>query len=172
MKHPLRRLALASAITFFGIAGTAASYAAESPFDVSVQLVQGVSVVQLESVANHVELTDFNVNRGNCKTKLGGIYPLPLTFKFGDGVKLFAYSCSVKEVAVVTNQGTFTYSFGRSANPVVSQAAPALSKPKSRKGEGCYEAKLKDYQKGMGPGAPVSYDVMNEWRGECGMPPL
>ena len=109
MKHPLRLLALASVITF----AATASHAGETPFDVSVQVVQGVSVVQLESVANNVVLTAFDVNRGNCKTKLGGIYPLPLTFKFGDGVKLFAYLCAVKEVAVVTDQGTFTYSFGQ-----------------------------------------------------------
>ncbi|MGJ7570923.1 hypothetical protein ACSFBX_10350 [Variovorax sp. RB2P76] len=113
MKHTFRRLTSASAIALATIAAAASSFAAEAPFDVSVQLVQGVSVVQLESVANRVELTGFNVNRGNCKSKLGGIYPLPLTFKFGDGVKLFAYSCSVKEVVVVTDQGTFTYSFGR-----------------------------------------------------------
>jgi len=78
----------------------------------------------------------------------------------------------VKEVAVVTDQGTFTYSFGRSSSSSMSQPAPAPSKPKGRKGEGCYEAKLKEYQQGMGSGAPVSYDLMNEWRGECGMPLL
>ena len=110
MKHSFRLLALAGAIAT-GTGTTAC--ARETPFEVSVQVVQGVSVVQLESVANHVVLTAFEVNRGNCKTKLGGIDPLPLTFKFGNGVKLFAYSCSVKEVSVATNQGTFTYSFGR-----------------------------------------------------------
>lgn len=110
MKHPFRQLAVAGAIA---VAVVATSHASETPFEVSVQIVQGVSVVQLESVANHVVLTAFDVNRGNCKTKLGGIDPLPLTFKFGNGVKLFAYSCSVKEVSVSTNRGTFTYSFGR-----------------------------------------------------------
>ncbi|OBV39187.1 hypothetical protein ASR47_10091 [Janthinobacterium psychrotolerans] len=39
------------------------------------------------------------------------IYPLPLTFKFGDGVKIFAHTCKVKEVVLMTSQGTFTYSF-------------------------------------------------------------
>ncbi|BEP85065.1 MULTISPECIES: hypothetical protein [unclassified Variovorax] len=110
LKHPLRLLALAGAI--IAIMATAC-HAGDPPFEASVQVIQGVSVVQLESVAGEVVLTGFEVNRGNCKSKLGGIDPLPLTFKFGNAVKLFAYSCSVKEVSVTTNQGTFTYSFGR-----------------------------------------------------------
>ena len=108
MKQAFRLLASACAITF----AASAAAAAEAPFEITVRLEREISVVQLTSTANQVVLTGFNVNRGNCKTKLGGIYPLPLTFKFGDGVKLFAYPCKVKEVAVVTDQGTFTYSFG------------------------------------------------------------
>ncbi len=87
--------------------------AGEAPFEVSMHRERDVAVIQLQSVANRIVLTEFQANRGNCKTKLGGIYPLPLTFKFGEGVKLFAYLCNVKEVAMVTDQGTFTYSFGR-----------------------------------------------------------
>ena len=110
MKHPLRLLALAGAII---ATMTTACQAGDPPFEASLRVERDVSVIQLQAVANHAVLTDFKVNRGNCKTKLGGIDPLPLTFKFGNGVKLFAYSCSVKEVSVVTNQGSFTYSFGR-----------------------------------------------------------
>lgn len=33
------------------------------------------------------------------------------TFKYGQGVKLFAYSCKVKEVVLTTDQGNYTYSF-------------------------------------------------------------
>lgn len=169
MKHPLRLLALASTLNFTG-AGIAQAGAA--PFEISMRREGEVAIVELQAVANHVVLSEFQVNRGNCKSKLGGIYPLPLTFKFGEGVKLFAYLCSVKEIALVTDQGVFTYSFGPSTGPVASPPPPAPSKPRGRIGESCYQAKLKDYQKGMGPGAPVSYALMNEWRGECAMPPL
>ena len=107
MKHALQILVLAS-----GLVLSTWSQADEAPFQVSLKIVQDVPVLQLESVADKVVLTGFNVNRGNCsKAKLGGIYPLPLTFKFGDGVKIFAHMCNVKEVALTTNQGTFTYSF-------------------------------------------------------------
>ncbi|AOX99267.1 hypothetical protein BJP62_01645 [Jeongeupia sp. USM3] len=100
-------LALAGAVAI-----SSGCSASEAPFQVSLQTVQDVPVIQLESVTDKVVLTGFTVNRGNCtRTKVGGIYPLPLTFKFGDGVKLFAYLCKVKEVALTTDQGTFTYSF-------------------------------------------------------------
>lgn len=103
-------------LQLFAIAGIFAvsnvCTADETPFQVSLQTVRDVPIIQLEAVANMVVLTGFNVNRGNCKSaKLGGIYPLPLTFKFGDGVKLFAHTCKVKEVVLMTSQGNFTYSF-------------------------------------------------------------
>lgn len=106
MKQTLRLLTLASAIV-----ASAACYADETPFDVSIHVQQNVPIIQLEAVTDQVVLTGFNVNRGNCKTKLGGIDPLPLSFKFGNGVKLFAHGCNVKEVVLITNQGNFTYSF-------------------------------------------------------------
>lgn len=106
MKHILKLLALAGALAI----STGCS-ADETPFDVSLQVVQDVPVIQLEASTDRVALTGFNVNRGNCKAKLGGVYPLPLTFKFGDGVKLFAYTCKVKEVSLTTDRGTFTYTF-------------------------------------------------------------
>lgn len=90
---------------------SATSHAEEAPFDVNMHVEQGVGVVQLQAVTDQVVLTGFNINRGNCKSKLGGIYPLPLTFKYGQGIKLFAYSCAVKEVVLVTNQGNYTYTF-------------------------------------------------------------
>ncbi len=37
-------------------------------------------------------------------------------------------------------------------------------------GQACYDAKLKDFHSGMGEGAPVSNDMMNEWRSQCSMP--
>lgn len=106
MKKSLQLLAIASTFAI----GTA-SYAGDAPFDISMHVEQNVPIIQLEAVADQVVLTGFNVNRGNCKAKLGGVYPLPLTFKYGQGVKLFAYSCNVKEVVLTTNQGNYTYSF-------------------------------------------------------------
>lgn len=106
MKYALRLLALASAMI-----ASPASYAGDTPFDVKMHTDRGVLVIQLEAVTDHVVLKDFKVNRGNCKSKLGGVYPLPLTFKFGQGVKIFEYSCNVKEVMLTTDQGDYTYSF-------------------------------------------------------------
>ena len=106
MKTAFRILTLAAAMIT-----SASSYAEEAPFEVNMHVEQGVGVVQLQAVTDQVVLTGFNINRGNCKSKLGGIYPLPLTFKYGQGVKLFAYSCAVKEVVLVTNQGNYTYTF-------------------------------------------------------------
>lgn len=106
MKHALRLLALTSALL-----SVATAHADEVPFDANMHVEQGVGVVQLLAVTDRVVLTGFNINRGNCKTKLGGIYPLPLTFKYGQGVKLFAYTCAVKEVVLNTNLGNYTYTF-------------------------------------------------------------
>jgi hypothetical protein len=50
-------------------------------------------------------------------------------------------------------------------------AAKSIQQP-GNSNEACYEAKLKAFHDGMGENAPVRTDVMNEWRGECGMPPL
>lgn len=106
MKQALRLLALTSALLTYAIA-----HADEAPFDVNMHVEQGVGVIQLQAVTDQVVLTGYNINRGNCKTKLGGIYPIPLTFKYGQGVKLFAYTCKVKEVVLNTNQGNYTYTF-------------------------------------------------------------
>lgn len=39
-------------------------------------------------------------------------------------------------------------------------------------GQACYDAKLKDFRNGMGKDTPVSNDMMNEWRGQCGLSPF
>ncbi|MFV8529728.1 hypothetical protein [Ralstonia pseudosolanacearum] len=41
----------------------------------------------------------------------------------------------------------------------------------SGKGQDCYDAKLKEFRNGMGEEAPVSNDMMNEWRSQCGLSP-
>ncbi|WP_316864615.1 hypothetical protein [Ralstonia mannitolilytica] len=41
----------------------------------------------------------------------------------------------------------------------------------SGKGQDCYDAKLKDFRTGMGEEAPVSNDMLHEWRGQCGLSP-
>lgn len=38
-------------------------------------------------------------------------------------------------------------------------------------GEPCYEARLAAFRAEMGEEPPVSYDMINEWRGECQLPP-
>lgn len=45
------------------------------------------------------------------------------------------------------------------------------SKALNSQGQACYDAKLKDFHNGMGDDAPVSNDMINEWRGQCGLPP-
>lgn len=47
-------------------------------------------------------------------------------------------------------------------------AADAGKVPNSQ-GQGCYDEKLKDFHGGMGDDAPVSHDMMNEWRSQCGL---
>lgn len=107
MKRALQLFAIAG---IFVVSNECA--ADETPFQVLLQIVRDVPIIQFEAVANKVVLTGFNVNRGNCKSaKLGRSYPLPLTFKFGDGVKFFTHTCKVKEVVLMISQGTFAYSF-------------------------------------------------------------
>ncbi|PLC06044.1 hypothetical protein CY658_03075 [Variovorax sp. RO1] len=50
------------------------------------------------------------------------------------------------------------------------KAAPEANRPAGAKGQACYDAKLKEFRTGEGEEAPVSNDMMNEWRGECGLP--
>lgn len=107
-KKLLSLLALAAGLTL-----TTTACSGKNPFEATSYIQSGVPVIQLQSIADRVVLEGYKVNRGNCQAKLGGIYPLPLDFKFGDGVKLFAYSCKVKEVELKTNHGTFTYSFSQ-----------------------------------------------------------
>lgn len=56
-----------------------------------------------------------------------------------------------------------------------SEQVPATTASDSRQqsanqGEACYDAKLKDFRNGMGKEAPVSNDMMNEWRSQCRRP--
>ncbi len=64
---------------------------------------------------------------------------------------------------------------GPGVQPSSPESAPASQvpysgKPSSSQGQACYDAKLKDFHNGMGDDAPVSNDMMNEWRGQCGLP--
>lgn len=51
-----------------------------------------------------------------------------------------------------------------------TQATDAGKTPNSQ-GQACYDAKLKDFHSGMGEDAPISNDVINEWRSQCGLQP-
>ncbi|MGA3959709.1 hypothetical protein ACI2VD_01545 [Ralstonia nicotianae] len=52
-----------------------------------------------------------------------------------------------------------------------TQTTDAGKAPNSR-GQACYDAKLKDFHRGMGEDAPISNDMMNEWRSQCGLLPV
>jgi len=58
--------------------------------------------------------------------------------------------------------------------PQVEQAVDEVSQNASvtaaHTGEDCYEAKLLAFKSEMGEEAPVIYDMINEWRSECGLP--
>lgn len=43
-------------------------------------------------------------------------------------------------------------------------------KAHNSQGQACYDSKLKDFHSDMGEEAPVSNDMMNEWRSQCGLP--
>lgn len=59
-----------------------------------------------------------------------------------------------------------------SANAALATALLASSnEATSQSGEACYDAKLADFRTEMGEDAPVRYDMIEEWRGECGLPP-
>lgn len=44
------------------------------------------------------------------------------------------------------------------------------SKAPNRQGQACYDSKLKDFHGAMGDEAPVSNDMMKDWRSQCGIP--
>jgi len=41
----------------------------------------------------------------------------------------------------------------------------------SGKRQDCYDVKRKNFRNGMGEEAPISNDMMSEWRGQCGISP-
>jgi hypothetical protein len=40
----------------------------------------------------------------------------------------------------------------------------------SNQSQACYDAKLNDFKNGIGEEAPISNDMMNEWRSQCDLP--
>lgn len=62
---------------------------------------------------------------------------------------------------------------GQQPSSPESATAPKAThagQPSGNQGQACYDAKLKDFQNGMGEDAPVSNDISNEWRSQCGLP--
>lgn len=64
---------------------------------------------------------------------------------------------------------------GPRLQPSSRESAPASQvtdpgKPSNSQGQACFDANLKDFHNGMGEDAPVSTDMMNEWRSQCGLP--
>ncbi|MBR8165585.1 hypothetical protein KDW98_31090 [Burkholderia vietnamiensis] len=63
----------------------------------------------------------------------------------------------------------------QSSSPESSAAttqATDAAKARNSQGQACYDAKLKDFRSDIGETAPISNDMMNEWRSQCGMPPV
>ncbi|WP_259344498.1 DUF3435 domain-containing protein [Burkholderia pseudomallei] len=63
---------------------------------------------------------------------------------------------------------------GQPLSATESLAAPkatGVTQPSGTKGQDCYDAKAKDFRNGMGEEAPVSTDMISEWRSLCGLPP-
>lgn len=90
------------------------SFADESPFEVSLVSIQGVPVIQIESVADQVTLTGYAVNRGKCSNAfINQVYNPPAKFGYGEATKIFAHNCNVREVVLETDQGGYTYTFSR-----------------------------------------------------------
>ena len=59
----------------------------------------------------------------------------------------------------------------RPAQPKQPLQAMASNQTVDQAGEACYEEKLAAFREYNGEDAPVRYDVIEEWRGECGLPP-
>ncbi|UYR06893.1 hypothetical protein NQS38_00615 [Ralstonia pseudosolanacearum] len=63
---------------------------------------------------------------------------------------------------------------GQPPSATESLAAPkatGAAQPSGTKGQDCYDTKLKDFRNGMGEEAPISTDMISEWRSLCGLPP-
>lgn len=65
----------------------------------------------------------------------------------------------------------------RSQQPSHTDSAAASLATNTRKApesqsQACYDAKLKDFHGAMGEDAPVSNDMTNEWRSQCGLPSI
>lgn len=59
-----------------------------------------------------------------------------------------------------------------SSEPTSSATRSHSRQQSGNQGEACYDAKLKDFRSGMGEEAPVSHDMMNEWRSQCDVPSI
>ncbi|QWF13229.1 hypothetical protein KME70_14575 [Ralstonia solanacearum] len=58
-----------------------------------------------------------------------------------------------------------------SSEPAPTTTASESHQQSGNQGEACYDAKVKDFRDGMGEEAPINNDMINEWRGLCGLLP-
>lgn len=144
------------------------SFADEVPFEVSLGTSQRIPRILIETVVDQVTVTGYSVNRGNCDPRINQILSVPTTFKFGQSYGISAPACNVKEISIDTNLGTYVYSFGAQAAQRSNSPAKSPAPSSSGNGEACLKAKIKAAND---EGYPVSNDVYNEWRGECGLAP-
>ena len=110
-------------------------------------------------------------------SKDGQVKAFPKWYRFVLlGICLLALAGTVLEQKVPEpeaariSEDEFKAMFQEAMKTPVEIHVPQTSAPPA--GEACCEAKLKDFREGMGEEAPISNDMMNEWRGECELPPL
>ena len=92
---------------------------------------------------------------------------------FADGIP----TCYAQKVTsrLKGNQMTVGFDGKSKTYPLIppesaTPAAASIPKKSAKGGQACYDAKLKAFSQGMGLEAPISYDMMNEWRSQCGLP--
>lgn len=71
-----------------------------------------VPVVWFSAIADEVTVEDVIVNRGNCKMTAYAKSRFPHTLLYGQKADAgFTAGCSVSEVEIVTNEGSWTFNF-------------------------------------------------------------
>lgn len=81
------------------------------PVEVSIEEIQGVPILHIDSITDSVNIKAFQINRGNCTGHLSGANSIPEELAFGAEMKIFANNCNVKELSLDTDHGTFSFSF-------------------------------------------------------------
>lgn len=81
------------------------------PVEVSIEEIQGVPILHIQSITDSVNITELKINRGNCRGSLSAFHSIPEELAFGAEMKIFAHNCNVKELSLDTDHGSFSFSF-------------------------------------------------------------